>query len=176
MNRFAYYDRLGPSAQRTYRQSDRITRVRLPEADTLGPLLAELRGALAEEDRTVVEESSQLLADGILTRLGVTRVQIIVRETRPSNPTAELHGLYEPVDPPYRSRISLWMRTAARAHIVAYKTFLRTLIHEICHHLDYELFGLADSLHTRGFYQRESSLVRQLVEARSVDSDRSQSR
>lgn len=174
MNRFAYYHRLTPGAQRTYRKSDRITRVRLPEADAFGPMLKELARALVAEDRGAVESSSQEIADGILVRLGVTRVQVVVREVRPSNPTAELHGLYEPVDPPYRSRISLWMRTAARAQVVAYKTFLRTLIHEICHHLDYELFGLAESLHTRGFYQRESSLVRQLVqpEASSVEIDR----
>jgi hypothetical protein len=33
----------------------------------------------------------------------------------------------------------------------------------LCHHLDYELLRLPDSFHTEGFYQRESSLLRQLL-------------
>ena len=41
--------------------------------------------------------------------------------------------------------------------------FLRTLLHEICHHLDYHLYRLPDSFHTEGFYKRESSLFHQLV-------------
>ena len=50
--------------------------------------------------------------------------------------------------------------TAKRRQIVAFRTFLRTLIHELCHHLDYELFKLADSFHTEGFYKRENDLYR----------------
>jgi len=46
--------------------------------------------------------------------------------------------------------------------VVAFKTNLRTLLHEICHHLDYALLRLADSLHTDGFYKRESSLFYQI--------------
>ncbi len=45
----------------------------------------------------------------------------------------------------------------------AFRTFLRTLLHEICHHLDYELLKLDDSFHTEGFFKRESSLFNQLV-------------
>jgi hypothetical protein len=35
------------------------------------------------------------------------------------------------------------MRTAAHKRVVAFRTFLRTLLHELCHHLDYEWLGLA---------------------------------
>jgi hypothetical protein len=55
------------------------------------------------------------------------------------------------------------MRTARRKRVVAFRTFLRTLLHELGHHLDYELLDLADSFHTEGFFQRESSLFKQLV-------------
>jgi hypothetical protein len=51
------------------------------------------------------------------------------------------------------------MHTARRGQVVAFKTFLRTLLHELCHHLDYEHLNLPRSLHTDGFYKRESSLV-----------------
>jgi hypothetical protein len=55
------------------------------------------------------------------------------------------------------------MRTAQRRQVVKFRTFLRTLLHELCHHLDYELLRLADSFHTEGFYKRESSLLRQIL-------------
>ena len=55
------------------------------------------------------------------------------------------------------------MRTARHRRVVAFRTFLRTLLHEIGHHVDYELLRLADSFHTEGFFKRESSLFRQLV-------------
>lgn len=46
--------------------------------------------------------------------------------------------------------------------MVAYRTFLRTLLHELGHHLDYELYRLEESFHTQGFYKREASMFRQL--------------
>jgi hypothetical protein len=54
------------------------------------------------------------------------------------------------------------MYTAKLAKVVAPRTFLRTLLHELCHHLDYTHLRLRDSLHTQGFYQRESSLFHAL--------------
>ena len=57
------------------------------------------------------------------------------------------------------------MRTAQRQQVVAFKSFLRTLLHELCHHLDYEHLALDDSFHTEGFYQRESSLFHQIVQS-----------
>ena len=59
--------------------------------------------------------------------------------------------------------MSVWMRTAQRKQVVRYRTFLRTLVHELCHHLDYELLKLPETFHTEGFYARESALVRDLV-------------
>jgi hypothetical protein len=47
--------------------------------------------------------------------------------------------------------------------VVAFRTFLRTLLHEVVHHLDYQMLRLADSYHTQGFYKRAESLYRQLV-------------
>jgi len=47
--------------------------------------------------------------------------------------------------------------------VVAFKSFLRTIVHELLHHLDYEHFRLDDSFHTEGFFQRESSVARQLL-------------
>jgi hypothetical protein len=55
------------------------------------------------------------------------------------------------------------MRTAKRKRVVAFRTYLRTLLHEVGHHVDYTGLRLAESYHTDGFYKRESSLFHQLV-------------
>jgi len=85
-----------------------------------------------------------------------------VLAVRPSLRDAELHGLYTR-DERRRPRIRVWMRTVRHRRVVAFRTFLRTLLHEIGHHLDYEHLRLADSFHTEGFFKRESSLFYQLV-------------
>ena len=87
---------------------------------------------------------------------------------RPADDGGELHGLYEPDDAGTPARITVWMRTAARKDVVAFKTFLRTLIHELCHHLDYELYKMPETFHTEGFYKRESSLVNALLREEST--------
>jgi hypothetical protein len=101
----------------------------------------------------------------------VPPVWVRVAARRPHNQRGELHGLYSPGTPPARDTISLWMFTAKRAQVVAPRTFLRTLLHELCHHLDYTHLRLRDSLHTQGFYQRESSLFAALGADR-IDSAR----
>ena len=53
--------------------------------------------------------------------------------------------------------------TAALGKVVAFKTFLRTVLHEVLHHHDYAHYKFRDSFHTAGFYSRESSLVRKLL-------------
>ena len=90
------------------------------------------------------------------------RVRVLAR--RPADDYGELHGLYEPEDEGVAARITVWMRTAQKKQVVAFKTFLRTLIHELCHHLDYELFALEETFHTEGFYKRESSLSGALLD------------
>jgi hypothetical protein len=57
------------------------------------------------------------------------------------------------------------MRTAQRHDVVKPKTFLRTLMHELGHYLDYTLLKLDDSFHNSGFFKRESFLVRTLYPA-----------
>jgi hypothetical protein len=53
--------------------------------------------------------------------------------------------------------IRIWMWTTVRREVRSFGTFLSTLCHEFCHHLDYQKFGFHDSWHTRGFYERTIS-------------------
>jgi uncharacterized damage-inducible protein DinB len=161
---FAYFERLSRRQQGIYLRSDKITAVPLPGAGALRPLVVELGAALESGDRGLTESACQLLANGLGRALGLPPVRVTVLAARPHAKWGELHGLYEstgkPGQPP---TITLWMRTARQKRVVAFRTFLRTLLHEMGHHLDYTLLRLGDSLHTQGFYQRESHLFHQLV-------------
>jgi hypothetical protein len=166
---YAYYARLAPRQRATYRQSNETDAIILPAAVALRPLVDALEAALATEDRARVERAAQALAKNLLTSLGVRSVKVKVLSRRPSTSVSELHGLYELTGPRAQAVITVWMRTAAHQRVVAFRTFVRTLLHELCHHLDYELLALPDSFHTEGFFKRESSLVKQLVAGSSRD-------
>ncbi len=129
--------------------------------------LWQIHKALESDSRAEVERSCNTLAKRLTESLTTAAVKIKVKAKRPSSHYGELHGLYEPAEEGYTATITLWMRTAQRKQVVAVRTFLRTLLHELCHHLDYEFLKLADSFHTEGFYKRESSLFQQLT--RDID-------
>lgn len=164
--RFSYYERLPAKDKAIYRKSDEVPRLALPDAASLAPLVKALEVALFSGKRAKVSHAANALSAALLDRLGAPHVKITVRASRPGlGEGAELHGLYtfanEDEDTP--AKIELWMRTHAQGKVVRFRTFLRTMIHEVCHHLDMTLLELGDSFHTEGFFRRESSLVRQLL-------------
>lgn len=166
--RFAYYDRLSAARKRIYRRSDEIEALRLPDPAALRPLAAPLAAALKAEERAQVERLCGQIAAGMTSQLGAPPLRVAVLAVRPSSDWGELHGLYLPEDEGAPAVIKLWMRTAKNKRVVAFRSFLRTLLHELCHHFDYELFKLEETFHTEGFYKRESSLFYQLVPKDSV--------
>ncbi len=162
---FGYYYNLTKRQQKIYRDSDKLHSIRLSRVTRMRPMISRLSDALAREHRADTEKVCRELIMAITTVLEVPPVRIKVLVQRPSDDREDLHGLYEPREGRKRAVISVWMRTARRRQVVAFKSFLRTVLHELCHHLDYELLGLDDSFHTEGFYKRESSLFHQLVPA-----------
>lgn len=159
---FSYYNRLNASQKRIYRKSDSIHAIELPGTTELQGLTRELATTLAAGSRDEVEHLCRTLAGRIAAALHAPAVRIQVLAARPSETWGELHGLYIPADGRAAAVITVWMRTARRRQVVAFRSFLRTLLHELCHHVDYEVFGLKESYHTEGFYKRESSLFHQL--------------
>ena len=162
--RFAYYDGLNARSKRTYRASDRIERVLVPGIEGLQPLARAIGPALEAADREAVERACQALVDALNAALETPRVRVRVLERRPADESSELQGLYEPDEiAGGEARISVWMRTARKVQVVKFRTFLRTLVHEAIHHLDYEHYGLEETFHTQGFYSRESLLMKELL-------------
>lgn len=163
--RYAYYAKLKPRQKAVYRRSDEIAKLVLKNRAALKPLVERLAEALETERRAPIERASQSLADALTASFEVPPVRVKVLSTRPSTSASELHGLYETGGRRSPALIRVWMRTAHHKRVVAFRTFLRTLLHELCHHFDYELLKLDDSFHTEGFFKRESSLFKQLVAA-----------
>lgn len=167
--RFGYYDRLTRAQQRIYRDSDAVTSLRLPGAAGFHGHVAALDAALMSEDRRAVQVASQMLFTALTGAFGIGPCRVEVLAARPHGHWGELQGLY--TTDRRLPKVELWMRTARQRRVVAFRTYLRTLLHELGHHLDYRYLKLGDSFHTQGFYQRESSVFHQLVpEARGEPS------
>jgi len=160
---FAYYKKLSAKQKRIYDRSDAVSTIRVHGAAQLRPFIDAIAKGLKSEKRRETEIAAGEFTTQLLSKLRVSLVDVKVLSKRPTSSWGELHGLYDPTDGKSRPLLTVWMRTAQRKNVVAFKTFLRTLLHEIGHHLDYQLLGLEDSLHTQGFYKRESSFFRQLV-------------
>lgn len=159
---FEYYRRLGRTDKATYRKSDDVIALKLPDPAALQPAISAIGKGLEADDRSAVGKAVRSLSDAICVQLGATPLTVRVLAKRPVRSDAELHGLYER-DEDGTSVIRVWMRTAAHERPVSFRTFVRTLLHELCHHFDFELLKLRDTFHTEGFFKRESSLARQLL-------------
>ena len=139
---FAYYAKLSRSQQAVYRKSDAIAEVRLEKPAALRPAVAALEAALKSEERAATQRASQALIDGLADAMGLPPVRVEVLAARPHARWGELHGLYTQ-ERGRVAKIQLWMRTAKRKRVVAFRTYLRTLLHEVGHHVDYTGLRLA---------------------------------
>lgn len=160
-----YFYRLPARSQRVWLKSDSIDRFDLTPDPTTFSLTAALIAALAPGAPLTIERAAQALANKICQLMTVHTIRVEVRGVRPHNTRGELHGIFYPRGPSSRAGaplIILWMRTAQRHDVVKPRTFLRTLMHELGHYLDYALLRLEESFHTTGFFKRESFLVRTL--------------
>jgi hypothetical protein len=161
--RFDYYDRLTKDQKALYRKSDAIAAVPIPEVDALRPLVTALEAALGSGKRLATAKAASAFTAALCKSLGAPPVRVAVRLVRPAIRGGELHGLYTYAEKGDAPTIDVWMKTFAHENVVRFRTFLRTLLHEIVHHLDVTILELGDSYHTEGFFKRESSLMRQLV-------------
>ncbi len=156
----AFFYRLSARAQRCYLKSDAIDRYNfVPSAAALARTHAMLQTLEAGSIATI-NQAAQHLVNEVCRVMGIAPVRVEIRGVRPRDQRSELHGIFYPRERP--PRMVVWMRTAQRRDVVKPKTFLRTLLHELGHYLDYAFLNLEDSFHTKGFFKRESFLVRAL--------------
>lgn len=159
---FPYYDNLSAALKRTYRKSDAIESIPVKNHGDIYPVVMKLKKSLEDNNRRDVARYASEICRLVCQGLDTETLAVKVKSRRPSRSDEELQGLYERTEGE-AAVLTIWMRTAAKGQVVAFKSFIRTVFHELCHHLDYAYFNLNDSLHTEGFFKRESSLYRQIV-------------
>ena len=167
--RLKFYRRLSAEQKKEYDRSDARRTLPLAPSPLLGDATDAVVAALETASPVRVGRAAQRLVEEICGALAARsrlrksppppRVKVL--RTRPRAAGSEFHGLYTRYESG-QSEIRVWMFTAAQKQIVKPRTFLRTLLHEVCHHVDMTWLDLPSSLHTLGFHARESSLVRAL--------------
>ena len=140
-------------------KSDESRVLEVPHDDRLTVVSSSLEAALKAGAISPVRLLCEKFLGSAAEFYKVDRTPIRVLAARPVRSREgdwgyELFGDYDPET----ALIRVWMRTAVLKKVTSYGTFLSTLCHEFCHHLDYKLFGYCDTWHTRGFYERAAAL------------------
>ncbi len=142
-----------------YLKSDELCSLELPTDDRLQAPTRCIEEALGTERSAAVRKACLEFITVAADFYGVSTPQVRILAARPLRIQedgwgTELFGDYHP----RKKLIRIWMRTAVQQRVTSFGTFLSTLCHEFCHHLDCERFGFRDTPHTRGFYQRTAAL------------------
>jgi hypothetical protein len=122
--------------QAEFLKSDRTKTLDLPQNGSLPDIAKRLESAMkasaAPDVRKTCAEFLAIASDSYRVPPSGIRVlaarPLRVRESW----TTELFGDYQPET----MLIRVWMRTAERKEVTSFGTFLSTLCHEFCHHLD----------------------------------------
>lgn len=138
--------------------SDRLDTLPLPPDGALVAFASSIDAAMKAGNAAGVRTAADAFLRSASDFYRVPMCPLRVLAARPlrvrEHSTSELFGDYHPDT----TAIRVWMRTAVRKEVTSFGTFLSTLCHEFCHHLDFHRFGFGDSWHTRGFYGRAAVL------------------
>jgi hypothetical protein len=139
-------------------ESDQIRTLDLPEDGRLLSIAECIESAMKGGQGSEVRRSCAEFIRAASEFYEVPTCTVRILAARPlrtrERGTFELFGDYSPDS----TLIRVWMRTAVRKEVTSFGTFLSTLCHEFCHHLDFKKFGFVDSWHSRGFYERAGVL------------------
>jgi hypothetical protein len=141
-----------------YGRSDRLVSIGLPGADRLHAITLNIESAMSSESKPDIRTAcNEFLAEAARC-FNIPPPPVKILDARPLRVyeagLSELFGDYQVST----AMIRVWMRTAVQKRVTSFGTFLNTLCHEFCHHLDILQLGFPDSFHTRGFYQRTAVL------------------
>src|SRR5205807_5752729 len=139
-------------------ESDQTRTLDLPQDGSLLTITKSIESAMRRGRSTDVRRTCAEFLDAASEFYKVPACGLRVLAARPLRVrerwTTELFGDYTPET----MLIRIWTRTAVRKQVTSFGTFLSTLCHEFCHHLDCQKFGFIRSPHTRGFYERAAVL------------------
>jgi len=142
-----------------FRQSEQLTSIELPPSPKLVDLAWVIESVMKEGSPVEVRTACAEFLNSAAAFYNVKAPEVRALSARPLRVREggwqiELFGDYAIRD----ALIRIWTRTAVRKQVTSFGTFLSTLCHEFCHHLDCQKFGFVRSPHTRGFYERTGLL------------------
>jgi hypothetical protein len=139
-------------------ESDRMKTLDLPQGGHLPRIAKSIEEEMKAGKTSDVRLACAEFLEASTRFYGVPHCGVRVLAARPlrvrESWSTELFGDYTPES----MLIRVWMRTAVLTEVTSFGTFLSTLCHEFCHHLDYQKLRFHDSWHTRGFYDRAAAL------------------
>ena len=142
---------------RSYVRSNRETTVPIAVGAPILESVRALRMALAGEDDAGIGRTSQRVVDTLCDAVSLPRIPVRVGGRRLVRGKIEYYGFCA-----RNGWMTLYSRTARRNLVVAFKTYLNTLVHEYMHHYDWHALRI-ESMHTSGFYQRVGHLYRRIL-------------
>lgn len=141
-----------------YDRSDEMKALELPPEEPARSYALQLKQALIDEDKKAVLAASKLLLNCFADFYQVKRPAVKILSVRPQETSGEwVYQTYGDYDTG-TMLIRLFLKTAIQKKTSSYGTFLSTLVHEFCHHLDCVSLELPNTFHTRGFYERVALL------------------
>ena len=160
------------SLLKQYDASDAMVNLELPADGRLQEAARAIESAMEAEQLPAVRDACAGFLAAAADFYHVRTPEVKALNARPLRVreggwSSELFGDYT-LD---TATIRIWTRTAVQKRVTSFGTFLSTLTHEFCHHLDVQGLGFPRSPHTRGFYERAGLLyhhirntpIRQLV-------------
>ncbi|MHA2244784.1 MAG: hypothetical protein ACXADY_07415 [Candidatus Hodarchaeales archaeon] len=127
--------------------------------------IKQLATALTESNDKEINKKANELISNLTNLYRLPKIKIHTGGKRMANKNRQILGVHRTRDQgkkTQRSSISVFSRTAKRQQYVKPKTFIRTLVHEFIHHYDRYELKLDHEYHTRGFYQRVTTIYNQL--------------
>lgn len=138
--------------------SDQLCKLEVPKDDRLLQYAQSIESAMKNATRAAMLRACSNFLNAASDFYAVKTPDVRILAARPlrvrEGGSTELFADYSPET----TLIRIWSRTAVRKQVTSFGTFLSTLCHEFCHHLDCQRLGFRKSPHTRGFYERTAVL------------------
>jgi hypothetical protein len=146
-------------ARKEYERSNAVRRIDLDAGPSAAKAANRLRLALLSKDPSLVMAAAMAFADALCDGAKVPRIPVEIAAPRKRKGYAECHGRRA------MSCIPVALRTTQRGRFIGFRTFLKTLCHDFCHHHDVSALGLTHSFHTKGFSSRMEALYKSILAA-----------
>jgi hypothetical protein len=145
--------------QRDFARSNATVKIDVPICPVVRWAAKRMQQALAERDAPRVAAASMAFIDALCEKVDLPFIPVKVAPRLKRVGRAEFHGRAVP------KSITVYLRTTRKGRFVAFRTYLRTLCHEFCHHYDWMALKLNRSFHTKGFYQRLDQINQGVLDA-----------